>query len=375
MPIKKTNGKQKLVIKKKLTIRKQGANQLGGSTVQRAVTAPVAQTFQLVKTQPKIDQKLNTIRIKHSEYFWDVVNTSSSWGIYNATAGYYKLNPANGNMFPWLSVVSQNWERYRFHSVTIRYIPRCSTATNGFVQIYHDADVLDTAPNNEIAFMANSTARDTPAWKAMNISIGSERLNGDYKHKYIGTPPTNADPKTYDSGQLFIALGGDSVNFGKLVVDYDVELSMPAMHYRVPSVYLTADYTTSTYLLPLGENPKIDSYGWKGSWDKASNKLTITGIPVGTWFSLVYTANNPTANVLRFPDCFTFITSGVTLKEAFLQNPVGYIGITSSSGQYSTGGVYQVTGPVVSFVLYASGSTTGAYLNFGQVNVSPIAIN
>lgn len=65
-------------------------------------------------------------RISHREYVGDVVSGPSNSFTYKT----YSLNPGNSSLFPWLSVISENFESYKFHGLVFEFKSMSADALN-----------------------------------------------------------------------------------------------------------------------------------------------------------------------------------------------------------------------------------------------------
>jgi hypothetical protein len=152
------------------------------------------------------------------------------------------------NTFPWLSIQSQAWERYRFNSLKFEYFTRTGSGTPGSVMLVPDYDPADSAPISEqVASSYEDVVEDAP-WKDMCCSLKPSSLHALGPSKFIrsGTLLANLDIKTYDSGNLFVCtVDGTAVNWGKLWVEYDVTLMTPQLHPAGSSL-LSAQHITCT---------------------------------------------------------------------------------------------------------------------------------
>jgi hypothetical protein len=167
------------------------------------------------------------------------------------------LNPGLAATFPWLSSQAQAWEEYRFNKLKFCYYTRTGSSTPGSVQLVPDYDAADAAPATEqIASSFQDVVEDAP-WKNLECQLASQAMFPMGPRKFIrsGALAANLDIKTYDAGQLFICTtDGTAVNWGKLWVEYDVELSVPANpaagELAAASQHVTSVSPTTSSMLP-----------------------------------------------------------------------------------------------------------------------------
>lgn len=192
---------------------------------------------------PKIVRTSDRVRIVHSEL---VASVSGSVAFTQASG--FALNPGLAASFPWLSSQAQGWERYRFHKLRYCYYTRTGSNIPGSVMIVPDYDAADSAPVSEqIASAYRDVAEDAP-WKNVCCELQSQSMNAIGPSRFIrlGALAANQDVKTYDSGNLFVfTMDGTAVPWGKLWVEYDVELITPQLNASGASIMATQGIQSS----------------------------------------------------------------------------------------------------------------------------------
>ncbi len=233
--------------------------------------------------QPKIIRSDDRVRIIHEELIASVVGTDAY-----TTAFTFALNPGLNGSFPWLSTQAQGWERYRFRRLRFCYYTRTGSNVPGSVMMVPDYDAADSAPVSEqIASVYKDVAEDAP-WKDICCDLPESRLNAIGPSRYIrtGALSANLDIKTYDAGNLFVlTMDGTAVKWGKIWVQYDVELITPQLNAAGGGVIATQAISgvtpTSTSLL-----------GTQTSVSGSANLVSVAGEVVtfieGGSFILIY---------------------------------------------------------------------------------------
>jgi len=199
--------------------------------MNRAVAAPVAINTMRRQGGPRVRNASNnqSIRVRHSERFGSVPG-STTYALKS-----YSLQPALGtgltNMFPWLAGLARQYEMYKVHSVSISFKTIAGTGERGHVIVAPDYDAIDTAPLTGVAIESFKSAVSGPVWQNLRCSLDPADL-GRRSPKYCrtGALPLNADLKTYDTANIFVATDAcaDTAIVGYLYVDYDIELFTPA---------------------------------------------------------------------------------------------------------------------------------------------------
>lgn len=202
------------------------ADRNGGAHKQVSVAAAYA-SGQRSKA-PQIHAAKDRVRIIHRELVASVTGS-----VAYAIASTFALNPGQAATFPWLASQAQGWERYRFNKLRFCYYTRTGSNIPGSVQIIPDYDAADAAPVSEqIASSYEDVEEDVP-WKDIECTLRPSALHALGPTKFIrtGLLAANQDIKTYDAGNLFLATtDGTAVPWGKLWVEYDVELITPQLN-------------------------------------------------------------------------------------------------------------------------------------------------
>lgn len=193
--------------------------------------APVSSSRGVRGNAPRFVSRSNSgVRIVHREF---IANISSSQNF--TVAATFALNPGIAATFPWLSTQASCWEQYKFHNLKFCYYTRSPTSAGGSVLLVPDYDASDAAPFTEqIATSYADIVEEVPWTTTFCCKLSAKAMLGLAPRKYIrtNTLAANLDIKTYDSGNLFICTtdGTSSViNWGKIWVEYDVELFIPQL--------------------------------------------------------------------------------------------------------------------------------------------------
>ncbi len=224
-----------------------------------SVAVPVAYNTTIgsyKNNQPRITSAANCTTIQNEEFFTTLASTGTA---YNAVS--LPCNPGMPDMFPWLSGIALQYEKYRFRKLVFHYITRAATSTTGNAVMVFDFDAMDPAPTDFLSACAYKDKMVGCAWKDgdMAIDLADDRALARYNRP--GLPAAPYDLKTYDLGQLIIASeGAAAATLGIVGVEYIVELYTPQVGGPVAgSQYATAGLD-ATHL--VGTNPVADSQGW-----------------------------------------------------------------------------------------------------------------
>lgn len=288
--IKMNNQNQKAGNKQRKARGKKRANR--GAKAQVNVSsnngslqgAPVAQSRVRLMTQPQLATVKNgssdaRIRIRHREYIADVLGSTAF------SAVSYSINPGLVSTFPWLNQIAQNYESYQFNKLSFEYETYSSTATAGTVILAVDYDAADSAPANKVEALSFHNAVRSAAWQESCFKCDIQDLKkfGSQRYLRAGSLASNLDIKTYDIGNLILAVQGMSgaSAIGELYVSYDVDLMTPQLN-AAAGVNYSAKLVGSGSVAkgtPLGTSPTIT-----GTLAiTASSGTTVTLPMAGQW--------------------------------------------------------------------------------------------
>jgi len=194
----------------------------------RSVSAAAAYAKGQRSSEPRISGNYRKTNICHRELLASISGTSTF-----TVASTIALNPGLSSSFPWLSTQAIGWEQYRFNKLKFCYYSRTGTSTPGSVILVPDYDAADVAPTSEQISSAYRDAVEEVPWvEEFSCTLDPSALhpNGPRKFVRIGNLAANLDIKTYDGGNFFVCTNdGTAVNWGKLWVEYDVDLFIPQL--------------------------------------------------------------------------------------------------------------------------------------------------
>jgi len=172
--------------------------------------------------------------VSQSEYVAEVQVANAP----NFNVTTYPVNPGQSVLFPWLSSIARNYEKYEFLSLRFEYKREVSEfATNGQtgkVIMSFDSDASDGPPTLKQQMEDTDPHADAMPCNTFSMVVPKSMLkltttNAHYVR--TGGLPANADIKTFDLGNLFVATQGvaNNVLVGELHVHYTVRLSIPVL--------------------------------------------------------------------------------------------------------------------------------------------------
>jgi hypothetical protein len=177
------------------------------------------------------------IRISRREFVGTLHPTGASFEIVPdcfATPGL-DFNPGLGTLFPWLSNIATNFERFKFHRLGFELLPAAPTNTEGRVYAAVDYDMDDAVAGSKAIMLANRTTVEGAVWDRLTLQCDASKLHQDLPWKYVSITgrDSGVEPRTSYCGFLMVAYESSAYSYVKhdLYVTYDVELSVPQLEF------------------------------------------------------------------------------------------------------------------------------------------------
>jgi hypothetical protein len=151
------------------------------------------------------------VNLRYREYVGEITEAET---IYS-----YRLNPANPDLFVWLSNIAKFFEKYTFRSLRVTLVPRLPSSTTGSVDMCVDFDATDTAPDDSSTMRNYQPSITANVWMPTAFNIPPDR-------RVLFTKETNSfpdvDQKMYDMGILYV--NSDVARSHLIYIEYDVML-------------------------------------------------------------------------------------------------------------------------------------------------------
>lgn len=334
---------------------------IGGYAPGGLTAAPVSLSRNINRvSKPKMHMRGDAIYVTHSEMLGAIVSGAPTSNVTAFRSVGYRTNPGMANIFPWLSSMAVNYEKYRFRSLSFTLVPLVSTGYNGRIGVGFDFDSSDTAPGNRQEFYSLTTHCENMPWQGCTVRVKCDNI-----FRFTGTHVA-ADNKLIDLGQVIVM--SDSISNGAtiaaalplfdLIVDYTVELIEPQQALFASQLFSTTTNLTSG--IPLGTG--VDLTGVYGptvvTSTTVTNSVLTFNLPAGV-FSVAYHFNwtsGTTATAVTVP------TTGASLKN------------NNTNTGSDTIGIAMVSSPVECSLLFtASGTAWNTNLFRLMVVVSRVA--
>lgn len=206
---------------------------------------------------PKFSMDKEGVCISHTEYIGDII-TSSNVGALKIQK--FAVNPSEQATFPWLSTIAQqSFQQYKFEGCAFQFKSYSADALNStntalgafFSCINYDFtdDDFTTRSQIENVSWAQSCKPSDDVLIPVECKPSNTSLNGYlYVNNGFGTP-SDADPRLYNLGKLFIGttgFQGASVNIGSLYVTYKIRLYKPIIPAPLSGAHFVNIMRTAT---------------------------------------------------------------------------------------------------------------------------------
>lgn len=207
----------------------------------RTVAIPLARNYEVKSRAPRVNTNSDNTRISGHELI----------GALSGTVGYgvnkIYVNPGL-SVYTWLSQQAHGWEKYKFISLELIYVPsNAVTTTPGSVFLVADYDAEDPAPPDLQALSTYETQSSGKVYESVHLKPLFKRMNDVPGHKFIRDTAVAANLSLYDPCSFSVATV-DCANtnpLGQLWVNYTVELISPQTQNRIPVVGGLAQFTGS----------------------------------------------------------------------------------------------------------------------------------
>lgn len=181
------------------------------------------------------------VRIQHRECFGAV---SSPTNAINFNSSTYSINPGNEVLFPWLSSIASNYEKYKIHGAVVYFESSSSdyaaSGALGNVIIATNYNSAEIPWSDDISMLNSEFAvAGKPSFNLAHPLECSPLYGGQDDYLYVRdaaaiSGSTTVDPRLYDFGLLQVATRGLSAavgtELGRLWVTYDIEFVRPLIN-------------------------------------------------------------------------------------------------------------------------------------------------
>jgi hypothetical protein len=178
------------------------------------------------------------IVVEHMEMVTTVV---SSGYVDGGTTGNFLTNtimlaPGLSETSPWLQQLANAYEVYRYHFVTVEYVPALPTGQGGQIRLAIDPDCEDAAPTALAEMMSFKFRTETSCWDRCRVNLTGKADPTEHRWRYITdvNPPKTVTgqyaSQDYFSGRVFVSVSGVPANAvcGQIFLRYRVQFKTPS---------------------------------------------------------------------------------------------------------------------------------------------------
>ncbi|QMW68684.1 capsid protein [Crucivirus-163] len=237
-------------------------------------------------------------RICHREYFGDVISSSSA-GAFKLDS--YKMQPGAPDMFPWLSDIAPNFQKYRIRGAIVEFksgsgdaITGTNTALGEIIcsTNYNTVDPNFTSRNQMENTQYCSSAKPSVSFVHVIECDPSLQAQENLYTSSSTTPITglNGNDINWCNVQVAsIGCQGTNVNLGSLYITYDIELIQPiefsAIRRPYTDIFSGTAYTDALPIAQLTADP-ANSLG--GTTNSSSQYSFPKWVNDGIWMLYGY---------------------------------------------------------------------------------------
>jgi hypothetical protein len=237
--------------------RQQQSTKQGGQAQNRSVRAPVAIGNISRQAAPKVRSVGESIFVKHTEYVQDILSTTTAFQVQSSIP----MNPGMRQAFPWLYQIASRYESYRFKKLHYRFDTDRPSTETGFIVLSPDYDPSDVQPQSkQQAMQYQSMVKVVPWVNALQVNTTANLSKRKSYFVREGIPPTGQDLQLFDTGNLFVCVGGNTGGanvLGELWCDYEVELMTPKLDSPSAESAKLTGVGVSVAVGPFGVTPTI----------------------------------------------------------------------------------------------------------------------
>jgi hypothetical protein len=198
-----------------------------------------------------------------------------------------KINPGIAATFPWLNKVANAFERYRFKSMSIEYIPTSSALQQGSVWMLPVFDTEAPPPTSLLNVMSAMRGTTSNAWAPWKVTIPMKSCHlgaSPEGYKKVRDDLVTGDNQGYDYLKLYFGANGvtSAETIGYFKISYNVELQDPITGSQAATEIVATESTqfaiSDTTVAPLTQVyagianvAKNNALGWIKGTDGAGD--------------------------------------------------------------------------------------------------------
>lgn len=243
-------------------------------------TAPVTIGTMLRSGKPAVTRTASSARIRGSDFLATVEGQGvSTFGLGKSAM----LSPAYFNS-AILGNLARSFERYRFRTLRVHYVPKVSTAAAGQVILCSQRSVSEPGLQPESGTflpraMSQGNSVFSPLWVPTSIDID---CNGEWK---LVDPATTTDPDDCIHEELQVYTQVATIGqVGYLIAEYDIEFKEPIYQPHSTSIPI---FTGPGIRAVLVDAAAVNAPSDDWTLSDPTSALGLSSVPNGTVFRAV----------------------------------------------------------------------------------------
>lgn len=215
--------KKKSQTQKSKSKKPRGSSKKGGGKPQSTyTTAFVAQSKNTTTRRAQTRTTPRGTMFKKSEMIFVVPGAGTGTGFQIHS---FNINPGL-DIYPWLSKEARGFDKYRIHSWSYEYVPRCPTGTRGYYDMGIDYNVSAGGPTSDTQLSSYEGAAEASSYAPRVLRVNPATAHSSDRFKFIRNQFPGAPLKDYDGGVMYLGVSGqdDDEPIGKIWVHYNIEL-------------------------------------------------------------------------------------------------------------------------------------------------------
>jgi len=177
----------------------------------------------------------NGLRVRHTEYITGISQFNSGYivnGIQVGTNIALRINPGDGQTFPWLSKLSRNFDRYTIRAFSVEYQPTVGFSSSGGIALSCEYDPANPLPISLAEFLNKPSSVKGQVASYVSLRCKFQQKEMHLRHRHALTHD-ESEIRHADAGIIYCILYniGSIVDFdyGELKISYDIVLSRPTL--------------------------------------------------------------------------------------------------------------------------------------------------
>ena len=191
------------------------------------VRKPINVAYRIESKQPKTKSTKQGTIVSHFEMITEVL-ASADYSVKSMN-----INANNVNMFPWLSGIVSNFDKFKILNLQYEYIPSSATTRDGEFFMYIDVDSTDApAPSYNLA-MTQKAAQSGPVYDRAVLNYNQFKKDEALKSYCVLdtlVKPSDSELKQYCPGNFVygnVGTANPGTLIGRLYARYSILLKDP----------------------------------------------------------------------------------------------------------------------------------------------------